>query len=48
MESTAGLLYFHTIITHFPDWYEKWDFRNASTESGEQFFATVKRLLLRY
>ena len=38
IKTTAGLLYFHTIISHYSNWYEKQDFKNGSTEFGEQFF----------
>jgi len=43
-----GLLYLHTILTHYGIWYEVFDFWNSSTEFGEQFFARCKRILNRY
>lgn len=44
----TGLLYIHTVISHFGPWYEKCDFRNGSTESGEMFIAMCKNWALRY
>lgn len=44
---SAGMLYFHTIISHYADWYEKYDFKIGSTEYGERFFTTIKRIMLR-
>lgn len=43
-----GMLYIHSILTHFASWYEVDDFRNASTEPGEGFLAKIKRIVLRY
>jgi len=44
----TGLLYIHTVISHFGPWYENCDFRNGSTESGEMFIAMCKNWALRY
>ncbi len=46
--SGNGMLYVHTILIHFPLWYEKHDFRNASTEAGEGFLAMCKNCALRF
>jgi len=46
--SGNGLLYIHSIGSHFGDWFEGIDFKNSSTEAGEAFFAVLKRILLRY
>jgi hypothetical protein len=46
--SGGSLLYLHTIVSHFAPWYELFDFRNASTEPGEAFFAQLKKKMLYY
>jgi len=46
--SGDGLLYVHTVVTHFPIWYEDCDFRNGSTEAGEGFLAVCKCIVLRF
>ena len=43
-----GLLYIHTILSHFGDWFETLDFRNASSEAGEGFFARAKPIMQRF
>lgn len=45
---TEGYLYIHTVLTHYPQWFEKQTIDSASTEQGESFFAKVKRILLHY
>jgi len=46
--SGSGMLYVHTVITHFPISYENHDFRNGSTEAGEGFLAICKSIVLRF
>lgn len=46
--TTGGLLYVHTVISHYSPWFEICDFRNASTERGEQFLAVAKRIFTRF
>lgn len=38
-------LYMHNVVSHAAEFYEKMDFRNASTERYEGFLAFVKRIL---
>eukprot|EP01092_Planopodium_desertum_P017011 TRINITY_DN97_c0_g3_i1.p1 TRINITY_DN97_c0_g3~~TRINITY_DN97_c0_g3_i1.p1 ORF type:complete len:891 (+),score=-30.34 TRINITY_DN97_c0_g3_i1:376-2673(+) len=38
-------LYLHTIIAHFPEFYQSIDFYSASSESGESLFGRIKRNL---
>jgi len=38
-----GLLFLHTITSHYGPWFEKHDFRSGSSEQGEQFLAICKR-----
>lgn len=43
-----GILYVHTVVSHFPFFYERHDLRNGSTEAGEGFLAICKGTVLRF
>lgn len=46
--TNEGALYLHTIIKHFPEWYETRDFRNGSCEAGESLFNRMKHIALSF
>jgi hypothetical protein len=43
-----GLLYLHTITSHYAEFFESYDLRSASTEQGEALLAIIKPILLRF